>query len=295
MILELAVLKNFDAGTYKAAVQLAGSLTTYFDDVPVSRAIPTSALVTGNRVILAIPGDNPKDACVIAAWPQGSPGGAEVHGNEYHDPDFEQQGVAASLIETHRTTATHTQPQPANTLQDSDADTKIQVEKSPDEDKIRMAVKGIESFLLNDTGVLTLAKQSAARAYLPSADQVIPNVTWTTIQLSAKNYDIQNEFDTTNYRFIAKTAGLYLVYGACRYRAPVADCYVYAGIAVNGTRVATAGFHTSFSGYVTPMVTDIIQLNVGSHVELQTYHNCGVDENVCYQSDRTWMSIIKLA
>jgi hypothetical protein len=88
MLLELAILKNFNTGTYKAAVQLAGSLTTYFDDVPVSRAIPTSALVTGNRVILAIPGDNPKDACVIAAWPQGSPGGAEVHGNEFHDPDF---------------------------------------------------------------------------------------------------------------------------------------------------------------------------------------------------------------
>jgi hypothetical protein len=88
MLLELAILKNFDAGTYKAGVQLAGSLTTYFDGVPVSRAIPTSAMVIGNRVILAIPGDNPKDACVIATWPQGSPGGAEVHGNEYHDPDF---------------------------------------------------------------------------------------------------------------------------------------------------------------------------------------------------------------
>jgi hypothetical protein len=35
-----------------------------------------------------------------------------VHGNEYHDPDFEQQGVAATQIETHRTAATHTQPQP---------------------------------------------------------------------------------------------------------------------------------------------------------------------------------------
>jgi hypothetical protein len=113
MLLELAILKNFDTDTYKAGVQLAGSLTTYFDDVPVSRSIPTSALVVGNKVILAIPGDNPKDACVIAAWPQGSPGGAEVHGNEFHDPDFEQQGVAASLIETHRTTETHTQPQPA--------------------------------------------------------------------------------------------------------------------------------------------------------------------------------------
>jgi hypothetical protein len=45
-------------------------------------------------------------------WLGGGGGGMEVHGNEYHDPDFEQQGVAASLVETHRTAATHTQPQP---------------------------------------------------------------------------------------------------------------------------------------------------------------------------------------
>ena len=96
MLLELAILKNFDTGTYKAGVQLAGSLTAYFDDVPVSRSIPTSALVIGNRVILAIPGDNPKDAVVIATWPQGSPGGAEVHGNEYHDPEFASLADLAS-------------------------------------------------------------------------------------------------------------------------------------------------------------------------------------------------------
>lgn len=95
-MLEIAVLKNFDSGTYRAGVQLAGSLTTYLDHIPVSVAIPSSAMEIGNRVILAIPGGNPKDACVIATWPQGSAGGGmEVHGNEYHDPDF------AELPHTH--------------------------------------------------------------------------------------------------------------------------------------------------------------------------------------------------
>lgn len=42
----------------------------------------------------------------------GGGGGMEVHGNEYHDPDFEQQGVAATLVETHRTTEVHIQDQP---------------------------------------------------------------------------------------------------------------------------------------------------------------------------------------
>jgi hypothetical protein len=74
-MIEIATLKNYDAATHRAAVQLAGSLTTYLDDIPVSVAIPPSDLVVGNYVILAMPGDNPRDACVIATWPQGTPGG----------------------------------------------------------------------------------------------------------------------------------------------------------------------------------------------------------------------------
>ena len=70
-MLEIGILKNFDSGTYKAGVQLAGSLTTYFDDISVAKNIPSSAMVTGNYVILAIPGGNPEDACVIATWPGG--------------------------------------------------------------------------------------------------------------------------------------------------------------------------------------------------------------------------------
>ena len=96
-MLEVGILKNFDSGTYKAGVQLAGSLTTYFDDISVAKNIPSSALVIGNYVILAIPGGNPRDACVIATWPGGSPGGGmEVHGNEYHDPDFASEAALAA-------------------------------------------------------------------------------------------------------------------------------------------------------------------------------------------------------
>lgn len=88
-MIEIAILKNYDGVTHKAGVQLIGSLTTYLDNIPVSVDISASAMVVGNRVILAMPGRNVKDAVVIATWPGGSGGGGmEVHGNEYHDPDF---------------------------------------------------------------------------------------------------------------------------------------------------------------------------------------------------------------
>jgi hypothetical protein len=74
-MIEIGILKNFNSGTYRAGVRLAGSLTAYFDDVSVARNIPAAAMVAGNYVIVAVPGDNPGDACVIATWPQGSSGG----------------------------------------------------------------------------------------------------------------------------------------------------------------------------------------------------------------------------
>ena len=70
-MIEIGILKYFDSGAYKAGVQLAGSLTTYFDDINVAKNIPSLDLVASNYVIVAIPGGNPRDACVIAAWPSG--------------------------------------------------------------------------------------------------------------------------------------------------------------------------------------------------------------------------------
>ena len=67
-MLEVGILKNFDSGTYKAGVQLAGSMTTYFDDVNVARNIASGEMITGRHVILAVPQDNPRDAVVIAVF-----------------------------------------------------------------------------------------------------------------------------------------------------------------------------------------------------------------------------------
>ncbi|MEA3442935.1 MAG: hypothetical protein U9R04_05665, partial [Chloroflexota bacterium] len=71
-MIEVGILKTWDSAAYKAGVQLAGSLTAYFDEVNVARNIASSAMVVGNYVLVAMPEDNPKDGCVIAAWPGGS-------------------------------------------------------------------------------------------------------------------------------------------------------------------------------------------------------------------------------
>jgi hypothetical protein len=67
-MIEVAILKTWDSDTYKAGVQLVGSLTTYFDSVSVARNIDDADMVLGRQVILAIPQGHPRDAVVIAVY-----------------------------------------------------------------------------------------------------------------------------------------------------------------------------------------------------------------------------------
>lgn len=74
-MLHLGILKTWNSTDYTAGVQLAGSLTTYLDDINVASNIAPEAMIVGNYVLIAIPEGNPRDACVIASWPEGSSGG----------------------------------------------------------------------------------------------------------------------------------------------------------------------------------------------------------------------------
>jgi len=67
-MIEIGRLKTWDNATYKAGVQLVGSLTTYFDNVNVARNIDDADMVIGRQVIVAIPEGNPRDAVVVAVY-----------------------------------------------------------------------------------------------------------------------------------------------------------------------------------------------------------------------------------
>jgi len=68
-MIKKGILKSFDSGTYTATVQVAGSLSVWLEDVPVSRALETDDMVTGRNVALIFldPG-NRSDAVVVAVW-----------------------------------------------------------------------------------------------------------------------------------------------------------------------------------------------------------------------------------
>jgi hypothetical protein len=67
-MIEKGILKGYDPVNHRATVQLAGSLTTYFDSVRVARNIPADDMVLGRHVFISIPDNNPGNAAIIAVF-----------------------------------------------------------------------------------------------------------------------------------------------------------------------------------------------------------------------------------
>lgn len=69
MEMKRGTVKSFDGGSYKATVQVAGSLPTFLTGVPVARNIPAAEMVAGRSCVLLFFGEgNPADAVLIAVY-----------------------------------------------------------------------------------------------------------------------------------------------------------------------------------------------------------------------------------
>lgn len=63
------ILRGFDAGSYMATVEIAGSITSALPGVPVARNIDAGDMVPGRRVaLLVFDPSNPNDMVVCAVW-----------------------------------------------------------------------------------------------------------------------------------------------------------------------------------------------------------------------------------
>lgn len=63
------VVKSFDSGTYKATVQVAGSLSVWLEGVAVARNIPAAEMAAGRYCALVFFDEaNPTDAVLVAVY-----------------------------------------------------------------------------------------------------------------------------------------------------------------------------------------------------------------------------------
>jgi hypothetical protein len=69
MEIRRGIVKGFDAGSYKATVQVEGSLSVWLEGIVVARNIPSSEMTVGRGCALVFFAEsNPNDAVLIAVW-----------------------------------------------------------------------------------------------------------------------------------------------------------------------------------------------------------------------------------
>ena len=179
-------------------------------------------------------------------------------------------------------------------IEDADADTYFWVEKTADEDKIHGVVKDVEAFLLDDAGILTLAKQSSAKAYRNGA-QNIPNATWTTVEHNAKVWDIQGEVNLTTHRFTCTVPGPYLMVAANTILDCPADAYIITRVLVNGADIGSGRFMASIATSIMANTTVPMYLNVDDYVESQVWQLTGATRNLEGTARGDYLAVHKLA
>jgi len=159
-------------------------------------------------------------------------------------------------------------------LYDADRDTYIEVEKSADEDIIRGYVANTEALKISSAGILTLPKQSACRVYMDNggANLSVTAATWTKIPFDAVNFDVQNEFDTTNNRFTATESGKYILISHVTVDALTDQNAYYLRFYKNGeTLSGIVKVRASGTGEINIVLVGVYGLSNGDYVEVYTY------------------------
>ena len=284
-MIEIGILKNFDSGTYKAGVQLAGSLTTYLDDISVARNIPSSALVIGNYVILAIPGGIPRDACVIAAWPQGGSGnGVEPSKSRaYRNGHWWVRSGAWTRVPLNAAIYDNNS--------ELDVTSKIGTADATEANKLHDADGGFSAadvgkWLYNSTDyTYTQVAGFVDSGELDIADDIMAN---------GENYELYAG------TWIAKAAGFYLAIGVARCSQTLADKWYFAGVAKNGTPLGTGGFQSSVGNgaaqnHISGIGIDIIECVEGDELSLMIYHNEGNPAFFVGEKSQTYFVVHRLS
>lgn len=181
-------------------------------------------------------------------------------------------------------------------IQDADADTYEDTEKTADVDEIVSYVKDILARTIHDNGIIDFPKQSAARGYRSSAVQTIVSDQYVKIALDGEDYDVQDEFDpTTNYRFTVTEDGFYCMAANLVYSPCTADKRYASLIYVNGSVVTFSNSHAAGTGPLSCPASDILELAANDYVELYTRHSAGVNRNVSNLSKYTYLALHKIS
>lgn len=138
--------------------------------------------------------------------------------------------------------------------------------------------------------------RSKCRVYLSGANQIIPYLVFTTVQFNTKDYDVNDEFDISNYRFTAKESGYYLINVTVRWGSSTDQLQHTLAIVINGSNYKSSStVRSSGSSAFSQSLSDIIYLNKGDYIEIQVFTTVSGGSSLEAGENRTFMSIHRLS
>jgi len=142
-------------------------------------------------------------------------------------------------------------------------------------------------------GVVSLPKQSIARAYGSGSPTTFPSDTGIKGNFNSESFDIQNEFDTTTKRFTATKAGKYLIIAqnAAYY---LNNIRVRADIYKNGAQYSNWEGAVGNFDYPRLRIIDVVDLAANDYVEVNFYQFKGSNQYLSATTFTEFFVVVKL-
>ena len=138
--------------------------------------------------------------------------------------------------------------------------------------------------------------KSGCRVYRNSA-QSIPDATWTKVQFNTEDYDSLNEYDnTTNYRFTATKAGIYIVSSSVHLLNMDSSSRISMSINKNGSGyIRGIDYSTSIVAHTSPHVSVPVKLAATDYIEIMVYQDSSGAKNTASGVDLVSMIVQRVA
>lgn len=146
-----------------------------------------------------------------------------------------------------------------------------------------------------DNGIVSTSGQSACRVKM-SANQTVANETVSIVSFSVVEFDNQNEWDISNYRFVASEDGIYQINVSVLYDiAPSSAKRISVMIYKNGN--SYVWFREAISDTINEHQVNgscLVKLDKNDYIEIKTWHNFGSDATILSVEAYSFVEIVKL-
>ena len=112
--------------------------------------------------------------------------------------------------------------------------------------------------------------------------QSIPNSTDTKISYNSVTFDSSTEWDTVNFRFVAKNSGYYQINTSYTWAASTASTTTWLGLYKNGVSYSYVYGYKVVNKVSGVSLSDIAYLAVGDNIEIWVWQDAGSAKNIAY-------------